>query len=389
MTPLSYDITLLIAEQVDSDSMVPLMLSCKANYQLIRSHKRSIINAKITNLVRDSMLRPPLGTLLSSSTLDQQCLGRRVLEPWSFAVAKELELRSRKINNLFNTAFPNPCGQLLHETIKRLAQFTALPPKHMERLIDGLRDACMVVDRIADCAAVVHLQREREACHVNDGGWAIEHEVHLARQRYIRSLPPIRLAFLTLLASLVGINYARDFPALDLDPLKWERVTALRETFLRHGTVVIDALLCPSEADATTKPCEDVFAASDACRPPHAQNKLARFYASRVAGVLGELLEYEGRRWELSGSLEDDYREENIPDSLHMTMLQTFQSHEEIEEEKRQEGIEEKDDTDGGWLFSIDVTNLDTDEADDHSPPVLPKVLDPRDALILRWIKQS
>lgn len=387
MTPFGYDITLLIAEHVDSDSFVPLMLSCKANYHLIRSHERSIIKAKITNLVRDVMLRPPLGALVSSSTLDQRRLGRKVLEPWSFAVAKELELRARKINSLFNPDFPNPRGQPLDEAINRLSHFKDLSLNHMERLIGGLKDACMVADRIADCAAVVYLEWEKGACHGNDGGWVLEHEVHLARQRYIRSLPPIRLAFLTLLVSLVGIKYAQGFQTLDPDPLKWERVTAFKETFLRHGTAVIDTLLCPPEADVMTKPSEDLPAASDACRPPHAQSEFSRFYASQVTGVLGELLKYEGRRWELSGSLEDNDMEDNIPDSLHMTMLHAFQSPEENERENQwQEGIEEKDDAHGGWLFNIDVTDSGADEADDHSLPLLSKALDPRDVLILRWI---
>src|SRR5690349_10639139 len=81
MALINYDVTLLIAEHLDMDSMVSLMATCRTNYQLIRGHERSIVKAKIAKLAHDPMLRPPLGALLSSSAPRQPGLDREVLSP--------------------------------------------------------------------------------------------------------------------------------------------------------------------------------------------------------------------------------------------------------------------------------------------------------------------
>jgi hypothetical protein len=389
MALISYDITMLIAEHVDMDSMAPFMLSSKTNYQLIRGHERSIVMAKITKMVHDPMLRPPLGALLSSSAPGQPGLNRKVLEPVSFAVARELESRARQINNLLNTRSTRPCGQSVMEVINRLALFQNLPPNQMERLIDGFKDACTVADRIADCAAFVHLEQKPKTGHLKDRGWVVEHEVHLARQRYIRSLPPIRLAFLTLLASLMGMKYAQDLQCPDSDPFQWERVTAFKETFLRHGTVVICALLCPSEDEATDTSSSNRTGDFGACHSPHARTESARYYTSQVTAVLMELLEYEGGHWEFLQAAEHDGNARPIPDSLHMTMLQAFQGPEEVEEANQgPEDVEEEENADGDWLFNINVLDHDPDNADDNPSPLMSIKPDPREALILKWIKQ-
>lgn len=376
MAYLGHDIILLIAEQLDSASLVSFMLTCKANHRLIMGHERSITKARITTSICDPILWPPFGTVLSSSPNDRRCLDREVLGPLSFAVAKELEMRARRINNLFSTdstTSSRSCGQSLTEALSRIIPFRDLPSSQMERLVDGLRGACMVADRIADCAAVVHANRGTEVGRGNNEAWIIEHEVHLARQRYIRSLPPIRLAFLTLLAGLVGAKYAQDLPRLDSDPLRWERVTAFKETVLRYGTLVIHALLCPSEPDATaTSDADSPGPSYDLCRPPYAQSQLARFYASEVDGVLRELLEYEATDWGSSGPVEDKESARHIPDSLHMTMLQAFPGPQELaDKNRRREVAEEKNDGDGSGLG---------DEAGNQ---------DPRDALILKWTKEQ
>ncbi|KAL2126068.1 hypothetical protein VTI74DRAFT_1829 [Chaetomium olivicolor] len=387
MALISYDVTVLIAEHVDMDSMASLMFSSKTNYQLIKAHERSIVKAKIAKMVHDPMLRPPLGALLSSLAQGQSGLDRKVLEPVSFAVVKELESRERQINSLFSSRSTSPCGQPLMEVINRLAIFRNLPPNQMERLIDGFKDACTVADRIADCAAFAHLKQEAKTGLLKDLGWAAEHEVHLARQRYIRSLPPIRLAFLALLASLAGMKYAQVLQSPGADPFQWERVTAFKETFLRHGTVVICALLCPSDAedtDTSSSVRTDNFAA---CHSRRARSESAQYYKSQVASVLMELLEYEGGQWGSSRPAEHDGNARPIPDSLHMTMLQAFQG---CEEAKEVDEIPEdvKQDADGDWWFNSNALDYDTDNVDDNASPLMSIKLDPRDALVLKWIKQ-
>ncbi|KAH6851198.1 hypothetical protein B0I37DRAFT_373440 [Chaetomium sp. MPI-CAGE-AT-0009] len=396
MALISYDLTVLIAEHVDMDSMAPFMLSSKANYQLIRGHERSIVKAKLGRMVRDPMLRPPLGALLSSSSIPRgpglEGLGRRVLDPLSFAVANELELRERRINSLFDSKSTNFRGQSLMETINRLSLFQNLPPSRMHRLMDGFKDACRVADRIADCAAAVHLEQKPDTNHLKNKRWIIDHEIHLARQRYIRSLPPIRLAFLTLLSSLMGMEYAQQLQSPHSDPFQWERVTAFKETFLRHGTVVLCALLCPPpQTEATETPASRQTGSCAICRhgstSPRAQSEPAGYYTAQVAAVLMELLAYEGGHWGFLRPAEHDGEARPIPDGLHMTMLQAFQCPKEEEAAEEEEDEEEQEeDVDGDWLFNIAVLDDDT-EADDGPSP-LPQIKpDPREAVILKWIK--
>jgi hypothetical protein len=384
MAFLNYDVAVLLAEHVDMDSMASLMLSSKANYQLIRGYEQSIVKARIAKTVRDPMLRPPLGTLLSSAAPSQPGVGRKVLEPVSFAVAKELESRQHQINTLFGSGSPtSPCGRPLIEAVNKLAPFQNLPPNQMERLTDGLKDACAVADRIADCAALVHLDQKPETSSLNDA-------VHLARQRYIRSLPPIRLAFLTLLASLVGMEYAQRLQSTHSDPFGWERVTSVKETFLRHGTVVIGALLGPFQS--TTEATKNASSPTRPCHFCHARSPSARYYTSQVNEVLADLLEYEGWHWGTSQPGEHDGNVRPVPDSLHMTMLQAFQSPEEEAEEVDQpldsEDVRKEGDADADWLFNIDILDYDDGNGDEDPAPLMATKLDPREALILKWIKR-
>lgn len=386
MALLSYDITLLIAEHVDMDSLAPLMATSKTNYNLIRSHERSIVKTKIANMVHDPLLTPPLGALLSSATSSQPGLDREVLGPLSFAVATELESRKREINRLFSSRSQAPCAKSLTEAINRLPLLQNLPVNQTERLIDGFKDACVVADRIADCAALIHLQQEPKTGPLKDRSWAVEQEVHLARQNYIRSLSPIRLAFLALLTSLMGMEYAQKFQTPDSDPFQWERVVAFEETFLRHGTAIICALLCPSEAEATDR-TGDVAAG----HPHHARNEsAARYYKSEVNVVLNELLEYEGGHWASSGPAEQDGDARPMLDSLHMIMLRAFQAPEEAQEvDQAAEDVEEEADDDGDWLFKIDVLSYDVEDGDANPSPLGSTDPDAREALILKWIRQG
>jgi hypothetical protein len=403
MALISYDVTLLIAEHVDMESLLPFMLSCKANYQLIRGHERSIVKAKIANKAHDPTLLSPLGALLSSPAPRQAGLSRNILEPVSFAVAKELESRERQINRLFSSSPPSPCGQPLMHAIRQLPLFQNLPPHQMDRLIDGFKDACTVADHIADCAALLHPQQQPPK---QQPKWAAEHEIHLTRQSHIHALPPIRLAFLTLLTSLLGMEYAQTLHTPpDSDPFHWERVTAFKETFLRHGTGVVCALLCPPPSSAEGTPSSPSSSSSSSrSGAGHAHGHDARggesarrYYRSQVDAVLAELLEYERGHWASARPAEEEQEEGDarpVEDGLHMTMLRAFRVPEEVEEEEDQpppEDVAEEEggeDVDGGWLFKIDVLDYDAGDADGNSMP--PRVVikpDAREAMVLRWVQ--
>jgi hypothetical protein len=369
MALINHDITLLIAEHTDMASLPALMLASKTFYQLITAHERSIVKTKMAKLAHDPILRPPLGALLSSAAPRQPGLGRNVLEPESFAVAKELEARERRIDRIFDS-------RSTMEAINRVFPFRHLPANQKGRLVDGLKDACRVADSIGDRAAVhARLEQERpgaETGRLSDGGRAIEYGIHLARQQHIRSLPPIRLAFLTLLASLAGMQYAQQRQSpLDSDPFRWERIAAFKETLLRHGTVVMCALL--SLADDADDQSESV-----------------RYYTSQVDRVLRELLEYEAWGDLAPDGLDGDARP--IPDGLHMTMVQAFPVPEEgedaEEEDQPQEDVDEEEDADGNWLFNINVFDDDDVDDADSNPSTMSPPLDPRAALILEWIQE-
>ncbi|KAK4249685.1 hypothetical protein C7999DRAFT_39174 [Corynascus novoguineensis] len=427
MAVINYDITVLIAEHADMESLLALMLSSKTNYLLVKGYERSITKAKMAQLLRDPLLMPPLGVVLSSSsTLRGSRTSREILGPFDFAVAQELEARERRISILLSgssSASSSPCGlpSLLLDAIGHFAPFRDLPPDQTERLLDGLRNACRVSDRIADCAALVHFQEHSESGSSKKGtaSRAVEHNrVHLARQQYIRSLCPIRLAFLTLLASLAGMQYyhnAQQQQALiqedDDDPFRWERVTAFKEAFLRHGTVILWTLLRrPLRTDGAAGTVD--LAARHSSSYAHLERgeapTVAEYYATQVDAVLAELLEYERGHWQQQPGLrpidagnndgdgdgddgddndddDDDYHgiARPVPDSLHMTMLQAFrdQSQEarEMEEVDRgRENVEDEKDDDG----------REEDTAEDNPLPAMVSHLDLGEELILKWIKR-
>ncbi|KAL2149298.1 hypothetical protein VTH82DRAFT_8646 [Thermothelomyces myriococcoides] len=462
MTILGRDVTLLVSEHVDMDSLARLMFSSRANYRLIRGYERSIVKAKIARLVRDPALEPPRGAVLSSSAPNQSGLAREVLGPFNFAVARELEAREHRISNLLGppgSPLPDDRPSPLIDAIRQLALFRSLPPRQMERLLDGFRDACRAADRIADCAAPFHLAesgRGEEDEEVEPGTSdlrrdarqvTLEERIHLARQKYIRSLSPVRLAFLTLLTSVVGMLYARRAPDTphppsaiptppapgnddDPDPFRWERVIAFKEAFLRHGTIILCALLCPPEtpyhtrmkADAALSPPSTSSSSSSSSSFPHSsrsthhdhtqtQTQTVQYFEAQVAAVLTELLEYEaGGHWRPA---DQDGGDGNggagsarpIPDSLHMTMLQAFRST-DVEAERVKSGDGEgQDDVDDDRRVGDDMLpDTGTEEEDAvvnaaggeaTSPPSSPPSPmlasiqpDPREALILRWIRQ-
>ncbi|KAK4106606.1 hypothetical protein N658DRAFT_520120 [Parathielavia hyrcaniae] len=413
------DVTVLIAEHLNMDSMLSFMLSSRTNYQLARRCERSIVKAKMARTVRDPVLKPPLGTLLSSSPpppAQPSSMDREVLDPWSFAVAKELESRERRISAIFSPRSASPRGgETLLDGLRQLPPYQHLRPDQTERLVEGLKDACRVADRIADCAASVRLPDQHTPPPKKTGGgpggrdddekrWAVSHKVHLARQEFVRSLSPIRLAFLTLLRRLAGAQYTLRQQQEVWEPYSetfWERVTALEETFLRHGTAVISALLSPSEpADEAHRARQEALEFGVGHSPPPHPSASAEYFASQVDMVLREVLAYEGVHVVVSSppdELEEGEGEEAharpIPDSLHMTVLHAFQApEEESDEEAADRGLEtadEKEDAEGGWPLDIDVNVLDPDSdgAAEDEPPVELWKPDPRDALILRWVK--
>ncbi|KAK4123722.1 hypothetical protein N657DRAFT_645310 [Parathielavia appendiculata] len=391
------DVTVLVAEHLDMDSMLAFMLSSRANYQLIKRHERSIVKAKIASMVFDPVLMPPFGALLSSCPPPQPDMNRNVLDPCTFAIAKELELRERQINTIFIPQSASPHGEIFLDGLNRLPSYQRLPPDQMECLVDGFKDACRVAARIADCEASVRFKTEKASKNVGyyEGGERrpIEHKVHLARQQFIRSLSPIRLAFLTLLRRLAGMKYARQqFREPYYSDTFWERITAFEETFIRHGTAVISALLLPSEpAKEPHRAQLEALSFGVGHSPPRHSSKPAEYYASQVDKVLREVLEYEGAYLMSSSPDQPEGDPRPIPDSLHMTVLHAFQASEENEVEQRLKTTNEKEDADGNWLFNIDVTvfDPDSDDAEEYVSPMMLRELDPRDALILKWIRST
>jgi hypothetical protein len=189
------------------------------------------------------------------------------------------------------------------------------------------------------------------------------------------------------------MQYAQTLHSPNSDPFPWERVTAFKETFLRHGTVVVCALLCPFQEADTSPPARsgDAGAAVDA-HHGHGGESAASYYRSQVDGVLAELLEYERGHWASSRPGEEQEGDARpVSDGLHMTMLRAFQVPEEVEEEVDQpaEDGEEDEDVDGSWLFKIDVLDYDAGDADGNSVPRVVVKPDAREAMVLKWVQEG
>ena len=420
--PIQGDILLDVVEKLSLKDIGALMLTNRATFELIRSYERSIVLAKLRRAIKDPLFWPVDDVFLSSTYIS----ARRIeLPPASFFAVQEVEVRARRIDRLWGAASP------LLESLDRLEPFRDHADGPRQRLLDGLRDACAVVDRIADSAAEAAAPRALIAI-----------KMHRAQQAFIRGLSALRLALVTLLTSLAGMAYMAVHSGLRSDPEAFERRAAFEETVLRHGTVAMEALLFPSPPssaasaarthfhhhDRSYPPCLEcqrrwapapapapapasaptqarapgrsgnnnnsnnnnntvtIRRIGSPSKPPRARGAAARHYAHEVDAALAALREYE------SGNAEQGPQDHDnplvVPHSLLSTLLGAFPEEQVLrereerlaaEEEEEEEDYEEDDEEYEG---SEDDDEDDDEDEDDEVENV-------RDLLILDWMYEE
>ncbi|KAL1840903.1 hypothetical protein VTJ49DRAFT_7645 [Mycothermus thermophilus] len=229
------DILLLIAEHLDAKSLRNLMRTSKDSYRLIKANEKSIAG--------DPSLISPRGAVLSSTLYDSPARGayRTVLQTSSFQGIAELDSRRRRIEAFFDQPAPNsPHGSgCLRIALSEVIFSHRLSPQQIARLVEGLKDACWVSERLTDCEAEVVNTLSR-----SDTSTIPREKVHTTRRNVLlKELSPIRLALLALLGELIatvprGLSFSLERAR------RPENVAKNIELLLRCGTVALYASAC-------------------------------------------------------------------------------------------------------------------------------------------------
>ncbi|KAL2119863.1 hypothetical protein VTJ04DRAFT_6824 [Mycothermus thermophilus] len=250
------DIFLLIAERLDAASIFTLMQTCKGIRQLFLTHERSIAKAWISRV-----LFPPISNLATdflSSTdfyppedpteVRQPC----IIKQHTFKAIKELNLRGRRIDALFAAASPESprgVGALRHELVNHPA-FRNHSDNDIQHVIPWLKLTCRLADHLGDLAATIQPSTMPAFMRIFGFDKIFSSDdiqrmrVHAARCSFIANggMSPAQLDLLSLLTDLGAMALHTANATLPGNHL--------HELFLRHGTAVVDALIC--DADATT-----------------------------------------------------------------------------------------------------------------------------------------
>ncbi|KAK4189699.1 hypothetical protein QBC35DRAFT_429872 [Podospora australis] len=358
------DIDLLIFEQADTKTLQSLALTCHRSYSLLKTYEISIVKSKILRTIANPILRPPLGSVLSSHGPE-----RKILKPWSYEVVRELELRATRIDKLFETSQSNRTTSLV-QALMRIDIFRSLPQHQIPHVLALLKHACMLADRIADAAIVVRLPESTR--FPPSDPYAIKHRVHRTQQEFIRNLPPHDVALILHLCALAGIAYADAHPALDTDPEGIERIVAFKETVLRQGSMALWGFLSQSHTGAVA-----LSSISASLPPAHTEDEVGRFVAKKVDLALQEIRQYEdGLREDSDSDLESGEVEGDgghdpflVLAGLHQTAMKTIA-----------QTILDKSDEKGD--------NKEGDDGDNHGDASDGKEQSPQDKLVFELIQK-
>jgi hypothetical protein len=222
MAHLPNDVMLLICEHLDASSILSLMLTCRHLHHLLKSHESSITKGWISKMITNPRVAFPLGAILSSQVQEISFheLNRITLREGFEAIA-EIDSRERKIDALFaQTSSGNhlgfgPLRSALDET-----KFTSgLSRRQTSRLVEGLKDACRIANRISDYAASA-LTTE---------------EIIAARRAYILAdISSLDLALLALLGELFSASPTAPMHRLEV-AIQGDFVAEAIEFLLSHG----------------------------------------------------------------------------------------------------------------------------------------------------------
>lgn len=252
---LPLPILLQVAEQADLETIMNLARTCKVSRALMtvswilmairwRSEGRELYPRALAltpaqtiqslifeyehSISRGRLLSgfilPALGPVLSSAEAD-----RTMIEPWTFAVVRDFELRERRMSSILTT-----CTFLCTWTPESL-RVTAVA---MEKLRQGIKQALCITDLLADVAANYPRMLEgAEADGKRFRNTILAAKIRFRQVKIIRCLPTRDLAFLLALTTMAGRGYARyQGPKLETEPNGWDKVISFQEVILRHGS---------------------------------------------------------------------------------------------------------------------------------------------------------
>lgn len=156
MAHLPDDVMLLICEHLDASSILSFMLTCRHLHHLLKFHESSITKGWISKMITNPRVAFPLGAILSSQVQEMSFheLNRITLSE-GFEVIAEIDSRERKIEALFaQTTSGNHLGfGPLRSALDETKFISGLSRRQTSRLVEGLKDACRVANRISDYAA--------------------------------------------------------------------------------------------------------------------------------------------------------------------------------------------------------------------------------------------
>jgi hypothetical protein len=275
------EIILLVAEHLDAPTLFALLRTCKGLRQLLMKHEHSIAKGWISRVL-PPQISDSATDILSSTDFHApndpiNGCQPRIIKRLTFTGIKELDLRGRRIDALFaehSADAPRGVGLLL-KTIKDFSNYNTLPQNKAQFLLQGLKEACRLADHLGDFSASV--QPSTIPAFVSLLGFdkllptklIQDIQVHAARHNFITSggLTYNQLWFLGVLTDVSALAIEKANAPVGRD--------RFRESFLRHGTAVIDALVCDP---AVTLPLSQ--SVSDHARKSHDQ--LQTYYMTQT-----------------------------------------------------------------------------------------------------------
>ncbi|KAG7292180.1 hypothetical protein NEMBOFW57_002215 [Staphylotrichum longicolle] len=297
MALLNADITLLIAEQMDAASIRSLMLTCRANYALLKAYEQSIAKAQISRLIADPALRPLTRPILRSANPDGP-----LLQPLTYGAVQELEYRAATIDRLLVPGHP------FFTPVLHISLHARLTRTQTARLVDRLRRACQLVDRMADCGAYFRHtdppQRPVDSDPDADWDGLEDAPTHLARQAFLAGLCALDVACLELLVVCVGTAYLGGGGGVGALPAAVDDVAAqvlgVQEVYLQRGSVALEVFLPDEEEDEDDEEGqegeEESADADDAAAAAAAAQAEAAFArTARLRAMLDRLLGGDGQ----------------------------------------------------------------------------------------------
>ncbi|KAK3330436.1 hypothetical protein B0H66DRAFT_62045 [Apodospora peruviana] len=291
LTP--YTALLLIEHVDDVETLTNLMCTCKEMCALCRKYEhhitKTIVNSRMGS---DGHLLPLTGTVLSTYTYE-----REVMEPYSFSLLRELDMRRHRVDLLFKDG-----GAIMraitNDMNNKLSMLWRLELDKAAILVQKLKGACMLVDRLSDCVAdVQHLDMISAAANPNNNNDEntetddpdtaralrekrnnkITRKSQWAQRRFLQSLAPIELAYLHALELHVGHAYIFESGGKIFDNDEATSVTAVQEVFLRQGSLALQAW----------------FLAGDVAAKHQQRKSLTRHFIMTLEAMMEELRRYE------------------------------------------------------------------------------------------------